>query len=100
MNEDELDQLLKSAGWEEEAPNDFRRGVWSLIQAGESRRDVRVIAWLERVLEGFARPSVAIVGCLVMIAVGAMIGTQSAAHGADGKSTYAQVVSPFAARHP
>lgn len=98
MNDNELDQLLKSAAREEVAPIDFRSGVWSRIQVGDSRGAVPAFLRLEQILALFARPAVATSACVAMIVAGAAIGNRSESHGADGKSTYVQVVSPFASR--
>ena len=100
MNDQELDQLLRSAAVPAPQAPDFQHRVWSRIEMAElAGWRARLGRTMDRVLGFLALPRVAVATCLAMVAAGAWLGTESETTDHRGEVAYVQSISPFAQSH-
>ena len=95
MNDNELDQLLKSCDTPATVPAGFNRDVWARIGAAELPPN----RLLDRLFGWFALPPVAVATCTAMVILGAWLGLQPAHSNPSTELSYIQSVSPFADHH-
>lgn len=96
----ELDALLRSATVEVPLPNSFQAEVWRRIAVKQdSAFPARFSRWLEGILRALVQPAGAAAAVAVTITAGAWLGSLETGAGKnDGKITYVQSISPFAAQ--
>jgi hypothetical protein len=99
MNDQEFDDLLRSATDPVPLPPSFQQEVWHRL---ENRLNAVVPprgAWLQPGLARHANPWWAAAGIAAMVAVGAWLGAVTAPQAKDAKLVYAESISPFASTH-
>lgn len=98
MKDDDLDNLLRSAGEEMPLPGSFNRKVWLRIESDALEKPT-LSAWLERHLSLLTKPYPATAAVLATVMLGLGLGARTAPQGQDLKTAYVESISPFATDH-
>jgi hypothetical protein len=100
-NEARLRDLLRDARSAPPLPPRFQEAVWRRIEQGEAPRETATpVAWLDRLVERFLRPRLALAGITALLLVsgvaGVLSGSDAAKHAAQAR--YLSAVAPSTVR--
>lgn len=97
MNDDHLNELLRSSREDAELPPSFQHGVWQAIAADTSPQKARW-GWLNNLLNLLAKPMPAAAAWSVALLAGLFIGTMKPQPPSQTArvAAYAQSINPLA----
>jgi hypothetical protein len=99
MNDQEFDDLLRTATDPVPLPPSFQQEVWRRIESRADADAPRGITWVRAGLACRANPWWAAAGMAATVTLGAWLGAVTAPQAKDSKLVYAESISPFASTH-